>query len=139
MTDVNAWNDQIIAEFRANAGALSGRFEKAPVLLLHTIGAKSGLERINPMMYQRVGESIAVFASKAGAPSNPDWYHNLVAHPEVTVELGSETVTMVASVAEKAERDVIWERQKKEFPNFAEYEEKTDRVIPVVLLKRVAS
>ena len=139
MTDVNSWNEQIIAEFRANEGKLGGRFEGAPVLLLHTTGAKSGLERINPMMYQRVGDATAVFASKAGAPTNPDWYHNLVAHPEVTVEFGSETVPMIASVAGKDERDAIWERQKEQFPNFAEYEEKTDRVIPVVLLNRVSS
>ena len=139
MTDVNAWNQQVIAEFRANAGKLSGRFEGAPVLLLHTTGAKSGLERVNPMMYQRVGDAFAVFASKAGAPTNPDWFHNLVAHPEVTAELGVENVPMVARVADKTERDEIWERQKEQFPNFAEYEEKTDRVIPVVLLNLVSS
>lgn len=139
MTDVNAWNQQVIAEFRANAGKLSGRFEGAPVLLLHTTGAKSGAERVNPMMYQHVGDAIAVFASKAGAPTNPDWFHNLVAHPEVTVELGIESVPMVARVADKTERDEIWELQKEQFPNFAEYEEKTDRVIPVVLLNPVSS
>lgn len=139
MTDVNAWNQQVIAEFRANVGKLSGRFEGAPVLLLHTTGAKSGLERVNPMMYQRVGDAFAVFASKAGAPTNPDWFHNLVAHPEVIAELGAENVSMVARVADKTERDEIWERQKEQFPNFAEYEEKTDRVIPVVLLNLVSS
>ncbi len=139
MTDFNAWNQQVIAEFRANAGKLGGQFEGAPVLLLHTTGAKSGLERVNPMMYQEVDDAIAVFASKGGAPTHPDWYHNLVAHPEVTVEIGSETVPMIASVAKGEERDAIWERQKKQFPNFAEYEEKTDRVIPVVLLRRAAS
>jgi len=139
MTDVNSWNQQIIAEFRANAGKLSGNFEGAPVLLLHTTGAKSGLERVNPMMFQRVGEAYAVFASKAGGPTNPDWFHNLVAHPEVTVEFGTENVPMIARVAERSERDEIWERQKEQFPNFAEYEEKTDRVIPVVLLDLVSS
>lgn len=139
MTDVNAWNQQVIAEFRANSGKVGGPFEGAPVLLLHTIGAKTGAERVNPMMYQRVGEEVAVFASKGGAPTNPDWYHNLVANPEVTVELGEETVSMVARVVGSEERAGIWERQKKEFPNFAEYEEKTDRVIPVVLLSSVPS
>jgi len=139
MTDFNSWNQQVIAEYRANAGKLSGNFEGAPVLLLHTTGAKSGLERVNPMMYQRVGEAYAVFASKAGGPTNPDWFHNLVAHPEVTVELGDESVPMIARVAERSERDEIWERQKEQFPNFAEYEEKTDRVIPVVLLDLVSS
>ena len=139
MTDFNAWNQQIIAEFRANAGRLGSSFEGAPVLLLHTTGAKSGIERINPMMYQRVGDAFAVFASKGGAPTNPDWFHNLVAHPEVDVEFGTESVPMVARVAESSERNEIWARQKVEFPNFAEYEEKTDRVIPVVLLQRVSA
>src|SRR5665213_316437 len=139
MTDMNDWNQKIIEEFRARAGKVGGQFEGAPVLLLHTTGAKSGLERVNPMMYQRVGDAFAVFASKAGAPTNPDWFHNLVAHPEVTAELGVENVPMVARVADKTERDEIWECQKEQFPNFAEYEEKTDRVIPVVLLNLVSS
>jgi len=139
MTDANAWNTQVIAEFRANEGKVGGRYEGAPVLLLHTTGAKSGAERINPMMYQNVGDKIAVFASKGGAPTNPDWFHNLVAHPEVVAEIGTEKVSMTAKVAPKSERDGIWERQKERYPNFAEYEQKTDRVIPVVLLERVSS
>jgi len=138
MAEINSRNQEIIAEFRANAGKLGGRFEGSPVLLLHTTGAKSGLERVNPMVYQTVGDRFAVFASKGGAPTNPDWYHNLVAHPEVTVELGMESVPMVAKIPPRSERDEIWERQKRQFPNFAEYEEKTDRVIPVVLLERVS-
>jgi deazaflavin-dependent oxidoreductase (nitroreductase family) len=132
--DVNDWNQQIIAEFRANEGKVGGNFEGAPLLLLHTTGAKSGLERVNPMMYQDLGGPIAVFASKAGAPDNPDWFHNLVANPEVTVEIGTETKSYTARVAERAERDPIWERQKADYPGFAEYESLTDRVIPVVIL-----
>src|SRR5487761_2027467 len=112
---MHEWNAGIIAEFRANSGKVGGPFEGAPVLLLHTIGAKTGAERVNPTMYQRVGEEVAVFASKGGAPTNPDWYHNLVANPEVTVELGEETVSMVARVVGSEERAGIWERQKKEF------------------------
>ncbi len=134
MGEVNDWNAQIIAEFRANDGRVGGNFEGAPLLLLHTTGAKSGLERVNPMMYQDLDHSIAVFASKAGAPDNPDWFHNLVANPEVTAEIGTETRSFVARVAEPDERGPIWERQKSDYPGFAEYESLTDRVIPVVIL-----
>ena len=138
MADVNDFNTAIIEEFRANGGKLGGGFEGAPVLLLHTTGAKSGKERVNPMMYRPVGDDIAVFASKAGAPTNPDWYHNLVAHPDVTAEIGTETVPLVAREAKGDERTAIWEAQKKEYPGFAEYEEKTTRQIPVVILTRTS-
>lgn len=138
-TDVNAWNQQVVTEFRANEGQVGGDFAGAPMLLLHTHGAKSGVERVNPVMYQQVGEDIAVFASKAGAPSHPDWYFNLLAHPEVEVEIGGETIKMRARVAEGAERDRIWATQKESFPGFAEYEAKTARVIPVVILERVTA
>jgi deazaflavin-dependent oxidoreductase (nitroreductase family) len=132
---VTDWNKTIIEEFRANDGKLGGNFDGAPVLLLHTTGARSGAERVNPMMYQDQGAgTVAVFASKAGAPTNPDWYHNLVAHPEVTAEIGSSTQSFRARTATTAERAPIWERQKKDYPGFAEYEAKTDRVIPVVIL-----
>ena len=133
---MNDFNTPIIEEFRANAGKVGGNFEGAPILLLHTTGAKSGKERVNPMMYRKAGDDIAVFASKAGAPTNPDWYHNLVAHPDVKAEIGTETVPLVARVAKGDERTAIWEAQKKEFPGFAEYEEKTTRQIPVVVLTR---
>lgn len=139
MTDMNAWNQQIIEEFRAHGGKVGGNFEGAPLLLLHTTGAKSGAERINPVMYQRVGDQLAVFASKAGAPSHPDWYYNLLAHPDVEAEVGTERLKMVAHVVEGTERELIWERQKEMFPNFAEYESKTDRKIPVVVLDRVSA
>jgi deazaflavin-dependent oxidoreductase (nitroreductase family) len=133
---MNDFNTAIVEEFRANAGKVGGNFEGAPMLLLHTTGAKSGKERVNPMMYRQVGDDIAVFASKAGAPINPDWYHNLVARPEVTAEIGTETVPLVARVAQGDERTAIWDAQKKDFPGFAEYEEKTTRQIPVVILTR---
>lgn len=140
--NVNDWNQQVIKEFRANEGRVGGQFEGAPVLLLHTKGAKSGRERVNPMMYQAVEDGdgrLAVFASKAGAPTNPDWYHNLVADPQVSVEVGAEHRQVVARVAEGDERERIWERQKREYPGFAEYETKTTRQIPVVLLERTAT
>ena len=139
MTDPNAWNNSIIEEFRANEGKLGGNFQGAPILLLHTTGAKTGLERVNPMMYQQVGDALAVFASKAGAPSNPDWYYNLVANPEVQAEVGTERRRFVARVATQQERTPIWERQKELYPGFAEYESKTDRVIPVVVLEPFAN
>jgi deazaflavin-dependent oxidoreductase (nitroreductase family) len=130
-------NQEIIQEFRANAGNVGGWFEGAPMLLLHTIGAKSGLPRVNPLMYQQVGDDLAVFASKAGAPTNPDWYYNLRANPNVEIELGTETIPVTASVADDDERDRIWGIQKERYPTFAEYEKTAaGRKIPVVLLTR---
>ncbi|MDE3087527.1 MAG: nitroreductase family deazaflavin-dependent oxidoreductase [Acidobacteriota bacterium] len=130
------WNRQIIDEFRANEGRVGGNFEGAPVLLLHTTGARTGTARVNPMMYQRLdGTTVAVFASKAGAPTNPDWYHNLLAHPEATAEIGTETIPVRARVAEGDERSRIWEKQKADYPGFADYERKTSRTIPVVILE----
>ena len=128
------WNDKIIAEFRENGGKVGGNFENAPLLLLHTTGAKSGQDRVAPVMYRQVGDAIAVFASKAGAPDNPDWYHNIKANPAVSAEIGSGTKTFTARIADPEEREPIWTAQKAEYPGFAEYEGKTDRVIPVVLL-----
>ena len=133
--DVNDFNSTIIEAFRTNAGNVGGNFEGAPVLLLHSTGAKSGLERVNPMMYQAVGTTWAVFASKAGAPTNPDWYHNIVANPAATIEVGTETEPVRAGVATGDERMVIWTTQKERFPGFADYERQTDREIPVVILE----
>jgi deazaflavin-dependent oxidoreductase (nitroreductase family) len=130
------WNDKIIAEFRANHGRVGGPFEGAPLLLLHSTGARTGLERVNPMMYQAVGDGFAVFASKGGADTNPDWFHNLKAHPDVRVEVGDETFEVVARVLDPSEREPIWEEQKVRYPGFADYETKTARVIPVVMLDR---
>ncbi|MGH9017336.1 MAG: nitroreductase family deazaflavin-dependent oxidoreductase [Acidimicrobiales bacterium] len=135
MAEANDFNSAVIEEFRANAGKLGGNFEGAPMLLLHTTGAKSGQERVNPVMYRKVGDDVAVFASKAGAPTNPDWYHNLVAHPAVTAEIGTETLSLTARVAPDDERSAIWEDQKRDYPGFAEYEANTSRQIPVVILE----
>ena len=129
------WNDKVIAEFRANQGRVGGQFEGAPLLLLHSTGAKSGQERVHPMMYQAVGDGFAVFASKAGADTNPDWYHNLRAHPQARIEVGTETLDVTARVLDAEERAPIWEKQKARYPGFADYETKTDRVIPVVMLE----
>ena len=139
MTDVNVneFNRNLIAEFRANEGAVTGVFAGAPMLLLTTTGAKSGRRHTTPLVFQKDGDRIVVFGSKGGAPSHPAWYHNLVANPTVTVELPGETFEATAVTAEGAERDRIWSAQKAIMPGFAEYEAKTDRQIPVVVLERV--
>ena len=130
------WNTSIIEEFRAHGGKVGGNFEGAPLLLLHTTGAKSGHERVNPVMYQDLGDGrIAVFASYAGSDTNPAWYHNLSAHPDVTAEIGTETRAFRARTAREAERDPIWSKQKQDYPGFADYETKTTREIPVVILE----
>lgn len=135
--DVSDWNSKIIEEFRANDGKVGGQFEGAPLLLLHTVGAKSGQQRVNPMMYQANGDGYAVFASKGGAPTNPDWYHNVLANPRVRAEIGTETAEFTARVADGAERQRIWDAQKSAYPGFADYEQKTTRQIPVVILEPV--
>ncbi|MEX2274735.1 MAG: nitroreductase family deazaflavin-dependent oxidoreductase [Actinomycetota bacterium] len=129
-------NQSIIDEFRANSGKVGGQFEGAPLLLLHTSGAKTGQSRVNPVMYQADDNRLAVFASKGGAPTNPDWYHNLLAHPRARVEVGDDAFDVVARVAEGKERERIWELQKERYPGFAGYEKNTDRQIPVVILER---
>ncbi len=138
MTEMDDWNAQIIKEFRANGGAVGGQFEGAALLVLHTTGAKSGKPRVHPLMYQAVDGDFAIFASCAGAPNNPAWYHNLVANPEASIEVGAETVAVAARVADGGERDGIWARQKEDYPFFADYEEKTSRTIPVIVLERQA-
>ena len=135
MTAAQDWNSQIIAEFRANEGKVGGPFEGGTLLLLHTVGAKSGKPRVNPVAYQDLGDGVAVFASKGGAPTNPDWYYNLVANPQVSAEIGTQTLPFVARVAEGAERDRIWTAQKSANPGFADYESKTTRQIPVIILE----
>jgi deazaflavin-dependent oxidoreductase (nitroreductase family) len=139
VAEMENFNEKIITEFRANGGKVGGMFEGAPVLLLHHVGAKSGTERVNPLMYQPVGDSFAIFASKAGAPTNPDWYYNLAAHPDTTIELGTSTVKVRARVADGDERGQIWEKQKALAPGFAEYETNAaPRQIPVIVLDPVA-
>jgi deazaflavin-dependent oxidoreductase (nitroreductase family) len=129
------FNTKTIEEFRANGGKVGGGFAGAPLLLLHHTGAKSGTERVTPMMYRDLGQGrVAVFASLAGAPNNPAWFHNLVAHPDITAEIGTSTFHFHARVAPADERDPIWDAQKSEYPAFTQYEAKTDRVIPVVIL-----
>lgn len=131
---VSPWNQDIVDQFRANGGKVGGNFDGAPLLLLHTTGAQSRKERVTPLMYQDLGGSLAVFATKGGAPSHPSWYHNLVAHPETRAEVGTETRSFRARTAAGAERERIWAKQKGDFPGFAGYESQTDREIPVVIL-----
>lgn len=132
------WNAGIIDEFRANEGRVGGMFEGAPLLLLHHTGAKTGTARVTPLMYQAVDDGYAIFASKAGADTNPDWFHNISANPETRVEIGTDTVSVVARRAGGDEHDRIWEEQKSSWPQFAEYEQKTARdVIPVIVLEPV--
>jgi deazaflavin-dependent oxidoreductase (nitroreductase family) len=131
-TDFNA---QIIEEFHANEGRVGGMFDGLPLLLLHHTGAKSGNSRVNPLAYQDDDGRYVVFASKAGAPTNPDWYHNLKAHPDVTIEVGTDTIAAVATEATGAERDRLYRTQAERVPQFAEYEQRAaGRVIPVMVL-----
>jgi len=134
MTDRNEWNRRVIEEFRANHGKVGGMFEDMPLLLLNHRGAKSGIERVNPLAYRRVGDSVAVFASAGGQPSNPHWYYNLVANPDVTVELGDDRYSARARVARGEERDRIWRDVTSVLPVFAQYQERSGRRIPVVVL-----
>jgi deazaflavin-dependent oxidoreductase (nitroreductase family) len=133
------WNQKIIEEFRANGGKVGGQFEGAPMILVHHKGRKTGTERVNPLVYQPLEGRWAIFASKAGAPSDPEWYLNLVANPRTTIEVGTSTYEVVARTAAGSEREKIWEDQKKAAPGFADYEVKAgDRVIPVVVLEPVS-
>jgi deazaflavin-dependent oxidoreductase (nitroreductase family) len=136
MADRQDRNTKIIEEFRTNEGRVGGPFQGAPLLLLHTRGARSGEERINPMMYLPDGDRLAVFASKGGSPTNPDWYHNIRANPDTEVEVGTERFPARARVAEGEERDRLYAEQSRRYPQFAKYQEGTDRTIPVVVLER---
>jgi len=129
------FNSAIIAEFRAHGGKVGGPFEGAPLLLLTSTGAKSGEPRTTPVMYLPDGSRMVIFASKAGAPTHPAWYHNLLAHPQATVEVGTSTVEVRARVAAGGERDELYARQAKLYPQFADYAQKTTREIPVVVLE----
>jgi deazaflavin-dependent oxidoreductase (nitroreductase family) len=136
MADRNDWNRQTIEVFRANGGKVGGMWEGRPLLLLTTTGAKSGQRRTNPVMYLRDGDRLLVFASKGGAPTNPDWYHNLVAHPKVTVEVGTETYKTTATPLTGEERDRLFAKQAGLYPQFGEYQARTTRKIPVIALER---
>jgi deazaflavin-dependent oxidoreductase (nitroreductase family) len=128
------FNAKIIEEFRANEGRVGGMFEGVPLLLLHHTGAKSGKSRVNPLAYQSDNGRYVIFASKGGAPTNPDWYHNLKAQPNVTIEVGTDTIDVAAGEASGEERDRLFRAQVERVPQFDEYEQKTDRVIPVIVL-----
>lgn len=130
----NDWNEQTITEFRKNHGRVGGHFESAPLLLLHTIGKRSGKPRVNPVMYLRDGERYLIFASKGGADTHPDWYHNLKAHPDAQIEVGDGTIDVKTEEIQGPERDRLYERQASLYPAFAEYQRKTKRVIPVIAL-----
>ena len=132
------WNDSIIAQFRANGGQMtSGPFTGRTLLLLTTKGAKTNVERTSPLVYSRDGERFVIVASKGGAPTHPAWYHNLRAHPEVTLEVGTEKFRARASVATAAERRRLYDKHAERMPAFWDYEKKTTRKIPVVVLERI--
>jgi len=136
MSSPNDWNTQIIEEFHANGGKVGGQFAGASLLLLHTLGAKSNQPRVNPLVYFKDGENYVIIASKGGAPTNPDWYHNIVAHPDVTLEVGTEQFKAHANVVEGQERDRIFAEVASKAPGFGEYQKNTTRIIPVVVLER---
>lgn len=136
MNEREQMNQRIIDEFRSNDGRVGGPFEGAPMLLLHTTGAKSGDEHINPMMYLPEDGRLYVFASNGGRPNNPGWYYNVLADPAVTVEVGTETFDATATPLTGDERDRVYARQSELYPVFTEYQDKVDRRIPVVALDR---
>lgn len=134
--DINDFNEQIMAEFRANGGDVGGPFTGVPMVIVHHTGARSGIVRHAPLAYLPDGDDVVIFASKGGDPTNPAWYHNLIANPDTTIELGTETVEVHVREATGAERDALFERQKQAMPPFAEYEARTTRIIPVLVLER---
>lgn len=133
-TFVADFNANTIEEFRANNGKVGGMFEGAPILILHTTGAKSGLPRETPLMYLDHQDRLFIFASKAGADSHPDWYHNIKANSSVSIEIGTETVQKTATESEPEDRATIYAEQETRFPQFKEYQEGTSRIIPVIEL-----
>jgi deazaflavin-dependent oxidoreductase (nitroreductase family) len=137
MSTMNDFNQALIAEFRANGGVVGGRFAGRPLLLLTTTGRKSGQPRTMPLVYTTDGDHLVIIASKGGADTHPDWYHNLVAGSEATVELGREEFRVRARVAEGEERDRLYDQQAAQMPVFAEYRQKTARQIPVLVLERL--
>jgi deazaflavin-dependent oxidoreductase (nitroreductase family) len=138
VTSPNDFNQSLIEEFRAKDGKLTGDFAGRPLLLLTTTGARSGKPRVSPLVYTTDGDRIVIIASKGGAPTNPDWYHNVVANPVVTIELPGETFQARAAVTEGAERERLFNAQATLMPGFAEYQQKTTRQIPVVALERIS-
>jgi deazaflavin-dependent oxidoreductase (nitroreductase family) len=140
MSEASDWNAEIIAEFRANKGEVQAPYDNPPpMLLLHTIGARSGKDHVVPMRAMVDGETLYVFASAHGSERNPDWYYNLIANPIITIEKGTERITVRASEVVGAERDVIFARHAARFPTFAAYQQKLTRTIPVIRLERYDS
>jgi deazaflavin-dependent oxidoreductase (nitroreductase family) len=137
MADMNEFNRRVIEEFRTNSGKVGGPFGGASMILLTTKGAKSGRTYTTPLVYSRDGDRIVIIASKAGAPKNPDWYHNLVANPVITVEVGTEKFQAKARVTSGAERERLYNAQAAQMPVFNEYRQKTKREIPVFVLERI--
>jgi deazaflavin-dependent oxidoreductase (nitroreductase family) len=135
VSEHNDWNTKVIEEFRANAGKVGGRFENATMVLITTTGARTGKQRTNPLVYLPDGERVVVFASKGGAPTNPDWFYNLRANPIVTVEVGTDKYEARAVVVEGEERDRLYAEQVKRFPAFGDYQVNTTRKIPVIALE----
>jgi deazaflavin-dependent oxidoreductase (nitroreductase family) len=135
---VSDWNKKIIEEFRTNDGKVGGPFAGATLLILHTKGRKTGAPRENPLAYRKVDNGYAVFGSKGGAPTHPEWYYNVLANPAVTVEVGTERVEVKAREAKGDERERIWTDAKQAMPGFADYETKTSREIPVIVLEPVS-
>jgi deazaflavin-dependent oxidoreductase (nitroreductase family) len=135
VSEHNDWNTKVIEEFRANAGKVGGRFTDATMVLITTTGARTGKQRINPLVYLPDGERVVVFASKGGAPTNPDWFHNLRANPLVTVEVGTDKYEARAVILEGEERERLYAEQVKRFPAFGDYQVNTPRKIPVIALE----
>lgn len=135
--EMTQFNNTIIEEFRANGGVVTGPFQGAPMILITTKGAKSGKTRTTPLVYSRDGDRYVIIASMGGAPKHPQWFHNIEAHPEITVEVGKEKFQARASVPQGAERDRLFNQQAAQMPNFAEYQKNTTRVIPAVVLERI--
>jgi deazaflavin-dependent oxidoreductase (nitroreductase family) len=137
MEEMDEYNRRLIEDFRAHGGKVSGEFERTPMLLLTSTGARSGQRHTTPMGYMPDSDRLIVFAANGGAPKNPDWYHNLVAHPQVTVEVGTETFAALAVVTQGTEREQLWIRGVAMFPFLAKHQAKTPRQIPVIALSRL--
>jgi deazaflavin-dependent oxidoreductase (nitroreductase family) len=137
MADLREFNEGVIKEFRANKGKVGGQMAGIPLLLVTMKGAKTGRMLTAPLAYSTDGNRFVVIASKAGAPNNPAWYHNLIANPVVTIELGSERFEAKVTEATGAERDRLYNQQAAQMPIFADYQKKTSRRIPVLTLERI--
>ena len=137
MSELDDLNARVITEFRANNGLVGGNFKGSNLLLLHTIGARSGISRVNPLAYLKVDESLIIIASFAGSPSNPPWFHNLKSTPEVDVEVGKEMFKARATIVEEPERTALYSKVEEVMPVFTQYQAKTNRVIPVISLTKI--